>query len=54
MELKTGNIQSNITNMINDFSIDEIGDDHIYTGLETPMKPNAFEISDDEKKQKNS
>ncbi len=34
------------------FSIDEIGDDHLYTGLETPMKANAFDISDEEKKEK--
>ena len=39
-------------NKLNGFSEEEIGDDHIYTGLETPMKPNAFEISDDEKKDK--
>ena len=35
-----------------DLSYDEIGDDHISTGLETPMKANAFEMSDDEKKEK--
>ena len=35
-----------------DLSHDEIGDDHISTGLETPMKSNAFEMSDDEKKEK--
>lgn len=35
---------------INGFSHDEIGDDHLYTGIKTPMKANAFEISDDEKK----
>ncbi|WP_405295714.1 GTP cyclohydrolase I FolE [Algibacter sp. Ld11] len=39
-------------NQIDGFSEEEIGDDHIYTGLETPMKLNAFEISDDEKKDK--
>jgi len=37
---------------LNGFSDEEIGDDHIYTGLETPMKVNAFEMSDDEKKDK--
>ena len=36
----------------NGFSIEEIGDDHLYTGIETPMKPNAFAISDEEKKKK--
>ncbi len=40
------------TNNLNGFSEDEIGDDHIYTGLETPMKVDAFEISDEEKKEK--
>ena len=39
-------------NKINGFSDDEIGDDHIYTGLETPMTENAFHISDEEKKAK--
>ncbi|MDT7833412.1 GTP cyclohydrolase I FolE [Flavobacteriaceae bacterium S356] len=34
------------------FSIDEIGDDHLYTGLETPMKVDAFDTSDEEKKKK--
>ena len=34
-ELKKGS-------QLNDFSIDDIGDDHLYTGLETPMKPDAF------------
>jgi GTP cyclohydrolase I len=37
---------------LNGFSFDELGDDHLYTGLETPMKPNAFAISDEEKKEK--
>lgn len=35
-----------------DFSEEEIGDDHLYTGLKTPMKANAFAISDVEKKEK--
>lgn len=52
MKLKKQTIESTINNMINDFSIEEIGDDHIYTGLETPMKNGAFDISDEEKKEK--
>tara|TARA_R110001592_G_scaffold201639_1_gene450789 strand:- start:461 stop:1297 length:837 start_codon:yes stop_codon:yes gene_type:complete len=36
----------------NSLTFDEVGDDHLYTGLETPMKPNAFDISDDEKQEK--
>ena len=39
-------------NGLNGFSDEEIGDDHIYTGLETPMRANAFELSDEEKKNK--
>lgn len=37
---------------LNSFSVDEIGDDHISTGIETPMKKNAFEMSNFEKKQR--
>ena len=37
---------------LNGFTIEDIGDDHLYTGLETPMKANAFKISDKEKKEK--
>jgi GTP cyclohydrolase I len=33
-------------------TIDEIGDDHVYTSLETPMKPNAFSLSDAHKKER--
>tara|TARA_R110001632_G_scaffold39718_8_gene99360 strand:+ start:3450 stop:4148 length:699 start_codon:yes stop_codon:yes gene_type:complete len=36
----------------NGFSDQEIGDDHLYTGLRTPMKPGAFILSDEEKKEK--
>lgn len=41
-----------IEERIERFSMDEIGDDHLYTGLETPMKADAFKISDEEKKKK--
>lgn len=37
---------------LNGFSTAEIGDDHLFTGLETPMKPDAFKLSDDEKKER--
>jgi GTP cyclohydrolase I len=37
---------------LNGFSFEEIGDDHLFSGLETPMKPDAFKISDEEKKEK--
>ena len=35
---------------INSFSTEAIGDDHLFTSLDTPMKPNAFEMSNEEKK----
>lgn len=37
---------------LNGFSLEEIGDDHLYTGLETPMKADAFKMSDAEKKER--
>ena len=37
---------------LNGFSLEDIGDDHLYTGLETPMKKDAFKRSDTEKKQR--
>jgi GTP cyclohydrolase I len=52
MKLKTANLASTNGNTISDFSFEEIGDDHIYTGLETPMKLNALEMSETEKKEK--
>ncbi len=37
---------------LDDFSIEEIGNDHISTGMETPLKRGAFEIPDEEKKER--
>ncbi|MFD1294424.1 GTP cyclohydrolase I FolE [Lutibacter holmesii] len=37
---------------LNGFTFDEIGDDHLYTGIETPLKADAFLLSDTEKKEK--
>lgn len=37
---------------LNGFTNEDIGDDHLYTGLETPMKPDAFKLSDSDKKQR--
>lgn len=44
--------EKGVSEKLNGFSHEEIGDDHLFTGLETPMKKDAFKISDDEKKQK--
>lgn len=45
------NIQTN-QSTLNQFSENEIGDDHLYTGINTPMKADAFSISDEVKKEK--
>lgn len=52
MKLKTASLAPMNGNKFSDFSYDEIGDDHIYTGLETPMKADAFLLSDAEKKER--
>lgn len=44
------NTQQIKTNGLNGYSHHDIGDDHMFTSLETPMKADAFEMSDDEKK----
>ena len=35
-----------------DFTIDEIGDEHMFTSLETPLKEDAFTLTNEEKKEK--
>ncbi len=37
---------------LTDLSHDEIGDDHMYTGIDTPLRKDAFELSDKEKMDK--
>ncbi|RNC91961.1 MAG: GTP cyclohydrolase I FolE [Allomuricauda sp.] len=37
--------------LLNGFTHEEIGDEHLYTGIDTPLKANAFEQSDKEKKE---
>ncbi|ULC58617.1 GTP cyclohydrolase I FolE [Flaviramulus sp. BrNp1-15] len=37
---------------LNGVSIHDIGDEHLYTGLETPMKKDAFKLTDTEKKER--
>ena len=38
-------------NQLNGFNEQEIGDDHLYTGLETPLREDACTLSDTEKKE---
>ena len=42
----------NDENSLNGFSFEDIGDNHLFTGLETPLKNNAFMISDKDKKER--
>jgi len=44
------NTLPNGNSILNGLSQEDIGDNHISTSLETPMKEDAFEISDEEKK----
>lgn len=45
-------IKENNKLKLNGFNTDDIGDDHLYTGLETPLKKDAFKLSADEKKKR--
>ena len=48
--MKTKIIPNKNGHQLNGLSIDDIGDDHLFTSLDTPMKANAFEMSNEEKK----
>lgn len=50
--MKTETLTNKNGNTLNGFSIEDIGDDHLFTSLDTPMKPNAFDMSDKEKKER--
>ena len=50
--MNTETISKTNGHKLNSFSSEDIGDDHLFTSLDTPMKPNAFEMSNDEKKQR--
>lgn len=49
-DLKTKHNQ--IETCVEDYGNDEIGDNHIGTGIDTPMRPDAFVLSNKEKKLK--
>jgi GTP cyclohydrolase I len=50
--MKTETISQKNGHQLNGFSIEDIGDDHLFTSLDTPMKPNAFDMSNEEKKKR--
>lgn len=39
-----------VNEMIKDFNTSDVGDDHLLTGMETPLKHGAFDLSDQDKK----
>lgn len=45
-------VQQKNRSRLNGFSNEEIGEDHLFSGLETPMKKDAHKLSDTEKRQK--
>jgi GTP cyclohydrolase I len=52
MNTETLEVKQKNRHQLNAFSIQDIGNDHLYTGLETPMKIDPFKLSDTEKKQR--
>ena len=51
MSTKAVNLKKN-KNYINGFTTTDIGDDHLYTGIDTPMKSDAFKMTDSDKKKR--
>jgi len=51
MKTETLQVKTN-EKALNGFTIDDIGDDHLYTGLKTPLKKDAFKLSDTKKKER--
>ncbi|WP_225034674.1 GTP cyclohydrolase I FolE [Winogradskyella sp. SM1960] len=43
---------SKANGQLNGFTNEAIGDDHLFTSLDTPMKANAFDMSNEEKKKR--
>ncbi|MDO6596956.1 GTP cyclohydrolase I FolE [Oceanihabitans sp. 2_MG-2023] len=50
--MKTQTLNNKSENLLKDFSTEAIGDEHLFTGLQTPMKADAFKLSDAEKKER--
>ena len=52
MEHKNNTLLKEKKPHLNGFTIEDIGDDHLYTGLKTPLKKDAFKLSDTKKKER--
>ncbi|ARV08321.1 GTP cyclohydrolase I FolE [Winogradskyella sp. PC-19] len=50
--MKTETLTQKNGHALNGFTTEDIGDDHLFTSLDTPMKANAFDMSDKEKKER--
>ncbi len=50
MNTETLKISKN-AHKLNGFTFEDVGDEHLFTGLETPMKKDAFKLCDAEKKE---
>jgi GTP cyclohydrolase I len=50
--MKTETISKTNGFKLKGFNHEDIGDDHLFTSIDTPMKPNAFEMSNQEKKER--
>ena len=53
--MKTADVPNHLNDSaisLKGFNHEDIGDEHLLTGIETPMRADAFKISDEEKKQK--
>jgi GTP cyclohydrolase I len=47
--MQTEKLRTKKGNSLNGFTLEDIGNDHLFTGLKTPMKPDAFKLSNSEK-----
>ncbi|RIA09407.1 GTP cyclohydrolase I [Flavobacteriaceae bacterium MAR_2010_72] len=52
MNTETLKLKKKNGHKLNGFSHEDIGDDHLYAGLKTPLRKDAFVMSDSEKKEK--
>ncbi len=52
MKTETLELKKKNGHKLNGFTFEDIGDDHLFTGLDTPLREDAFEISDEDKKEK--
>ena len=50
--MNTKTVSNTNDQQLSNFTIEDIGDDHLFTNLDTPMKSNAFDMSNEEKKER--